>query len=223
MLGPNRRTDARHRITRERDDAAAVGFRVAPIFIFRSALPVYLGRRRRPEPGRRAERPAGARGRVRRLRQQRRREDSRTSAPATTINCGRGAAFSQLNLRVSRTFHLFGRANVEAIGEIFNLFNAINPANIESTISGVVQTVRLVDGAPNPSLHAADALRGRLPAARTARGADRVPLHVLTLGKAGINSQLRNAQLPSNRLNSQLGVGSCHRLSAVAAANNRRR
>ena len=44
-----------------------------------------------------------------------------------------------------------GRANLEAIGEIFNLFNAINPANIESTISGVVQTVRLVGGAANPA------------------------------------------------------------------------
>ena len=42
-----------------------------------------------------------------------------------------------------------GRTNIEAIGEIFNVFNAINPANIESTISGVVQTVRLVGGAAN--------------------------------------------------------------------------
>jgi hypothetical protein len=52
---------------------------------------------------------------------------------------------------VSRTFHLFGRANVEAIGEIFNLFNAINPANFERTVSNVVQTVRLVNGAPSVS------------------------------------------------------------------------
>jgi len=43
------------------------------------------------------------------------------------------------------------KTNVEAIGEIFNLFNAINPANIESTISSVNQTVRLVGGAANPT------------------------------------------------------------------------
>jgi hypothetical protein len=39
---------------------------------------------------------------------------------------------------------------VEAIGEIFNVFNAINPANFERTISNVVQTPRLVGGEPNP-------------------------------------------------------------------------
>jgi hypothetical protein len=45
----------------------------------------------------------------------------------TTINCGRGTSFSQLNLRVSKSFRLKGTARVEAIGEVFNLFNAINP------------------------------------------------------------------------------------------------
>jgi hypothetical protein len=64
---------------------------------------------------------------------------------------GRGAAFSQLNLRVSRTFRLGGRTSIEAIGEVFNLFNAINPANIERTISNVPQSVRLVGGAANPN------------------------------------------------------------------------
>jgi hypothetical protein len=68
-----------------------------------------------------------------------------------TINCGRGAAFSQLNLRASKSFHLGGRANVEAIAEVFNLFNAINPANFERVISNVTQTVRLVGGTDNPN------------------------------------------------------------------------
>jgi hypothetical protein len=40
---------------------------------------------------------------------------------------------------------------VEAIGEVFNLFNAINPANFERTVSSVNQTVRLVGGAENPN------------------------------------------------------------------------
>ena len=45
----------------------------------------------------------------------------------STINCGRGAAFSQLNLRVSKTFALMGRANVEVIGDLFSCqFSAVS-------------------------------------------------------------------------------------------------
>ena len=33
-----------------------------------------------------------------------------------------------MNLRVSKSFRLFGNYRVEAIGEVFNLFNAKNPA-----------------------------------------------------------------------------------------------
>jgi hypothetical protein len=45
-----------------------------------------------------------------------------------TINCGRGTYLSQLNLRLSKSFRLAGTARIEAIGEVFNLFNAINPS-----------------------------------------------------------------------------------------------
>lgn len=48
--------------------------------------------------------------------------------PCKTINCGRGTYNSQLNLRVSKSFPLRSKARVEAIGEVFNLFNALNPA-----------------------------------------------------------------------------------------------
>ena len=44
------------------------------------------------------------------------------------VNCSRGAALSQFNLRVTKVFRLGHGMNVEAIGEGFNLFNAINPA-----------------------------------------------------------------------------------------------
>ena len=44
-----------------------------------------------------------------------------------TINCGRGAALSTFNLRVSKSFKLVGRSRIDAIGEVFNLFNAQNP------------------------------------------------------------------------------------------------
>ena len=44
-----------------------------------------------------------------------------------TVNCGRGAALSTFNLRVSKVFRLPHGMNIEAIVEGFNLFNAINP------------------------------------------------------------------------------------------------
>ena len=147
MLGPNRRTDARHRVTASATLQLPMGFRVAPIFIYRSALPVYLGEgvdlNRDGELNDLPERAVafdGFDGTVARF---------TDIGACSTINCGRGAAFSQLNLRVSRTFRLTGNTHIEAIGEIFNLFNAINPANFERVISNVTQTVRLVGGAAN--------------------------------------------------------------------------
>ena len=53
---------------------------------------------------------------------------SKRTAPCESVNCSRARAFSQLNLRVSKGFALFGGARVEAIGEVFNVFNAKNPA-----------------------------------------------------------------------------------------------
>jgi hypothetical protein len=44
-----------------------------------------------------------------------------------TVNCSRRAPFSQIDLRISRSFQLFGTARVELIAEVFNLFNAVNP------------------------------------------------------------------------------------------------
>ncbi len=44
-----------------------------------------------------------------------------------TWNCSRAAWRSQMNLRVSYGFPLFGNSRLEAIGEVFNLFNAKNP------------------------------------------------------------------------------------------------
>jgi hypothetical protein len=45
-----------------------------------------------------------------------------------TVNCSRRAPFSQLNVRFSKSFALAGRVRMEAIGELFNVFNAKNPA-----------------------------------------------------------------------------------------------
>jgi hypothetical protein len=148
MLGPNRRTDARHRITASAAFQLPAGFRVSPIFIYRSALPVYLGEGV----------DLNNDGELNDLPQQAVAFDgfdgngvakTKDIGACETINCGRGAAFSQLNLRASKAFALVGHTRVEVIGEVFNLFNAINPAAFERTVSNVVQTVRLVGGAPN--------------------------------------------------------------------------
>jgi hypothetical protein len=40
----------------------------------------------------------------------------------------------QMNIRVSKVFPLGGRAHVEAIGEVFNLFNSINPSNFRTRV-----------------------------------------------------------------------------------------
>jgi len=44
------------------------------------------------------------------------------------INSGRGSAFSQIDLRGSKLFRFGGARSIEALIEVFNLFNATNPA-----------------------------------------------------------------------------------------------
>jgi len=51
----------------------------------------------------------------------------KTIGPCNTVNCSRQAGFSQLNLRVSRSFSLHGSSRIEALAEVFNLMNAKNP------------------------------------------------------------------------------------------------
>jgi hypothetical protein len=48
--------------------------------------------------------------------------------PCETINCGRGASQHTFSLRVSKGFPIYKRMRIEAIGEVFNLFNAKNPS-----------------------------------------------------------------------------------------------
>ncbi len=138
VYGPTSRTDARHSGT-----IAGVfivkGFTLSPIFLYRSPLPVSitegidLNRN-----GERNDIPAKAY-----------QFDGIGKAPkdigdCKTWNCGRGAWRTQMNLRVSRSFALYRNAKVEAIGEVFNLLNAKNPASF-------VTTRLLGTGAPNPN------------------------------------------------------------------------
>ncbi|MEO6238036.1 MAG: TonB-dependent receptor, partial [Vicinamibacterales bacterium] len=129
--GPNARTDARHQGTMA-GIFMVKGFTIAPIFLFRSALPVSttegLDLNQNSE---RNDIPAKAYafnglnsdGTVK----------VKENGACETYNCGRGAKRTQMNLRLSRGFRLIGNARVEAIGEIFNLFNAKNPAGFTTT------------------------------------------------------------------------------------------
>lgn len=149
QFGPNATTDARHRITLSAVFELPMGFRVSPFFLYRSALPIVLfdGRDLNLD-GDAVDIPGTAFA-----------ADSfdpetgaftiKTIGSCATVNCGRGWAQSQMNLRVSKSFRLSGRTSVEAIAEVFNLFNAVNPSN-PTTVNRTV--VVPTTGAQNPQL-----------------------------------------------------------------------
>lgn len=126
QYGPSGRTDARHRVSISGVVELPGGFQVAPIFRFRSALPVVTtegvdlnGNGTNNDIATQAFAFGGFDGS---------HNPILTDLGACThINCARGTRFSQLNLRVSRAFRLKGTARVEAIAEVFNVMNAINP------------------------------------------------------------------------------------------------
>jgi hypothetical protein len=124
--GPSQRTDARHKISLSAIFQLKYGINVSPTFRYRSALPLHIS----------TGYDVNADGL---------NNDIYTTAfrltdvddagnpsykeigPCENVNCGRGAALSQFNLRVSKVFRLPYGMNVEGIFETFNLFNAINP------------------------------------------------------------------------------------------------
>jgi outer membrane receptor protein involved in Fe transport len=124
QFGPSRRSDARHRATISAIFQLPVGFQVSPIFRYRSGLPVNIvDGVDLNNDGVNQDIPTRAFA-----------FDGVGNAPkdigeCKTINCGRGASLSQLNLRVSKSFALMQGMRLEAIAEVFNLFNAINPSS----------------------------------------------------------------------------------------------
>jgi len=123
VFGPNRLTDARHRVTLSAVWQAPGGFQVAPIYIFRSALPVATTQgldlnndfTNNEIPDRAfAYNPDDP-------------TKPKDIGACETWQCSRGYRFQQFNLRVSHGFPLGGSMRIEAIGEIFNLFNNENP------------------------------------------------------------------------------------------------
>jgi hypothetical protein len=126
-FGPTTRTDARHRVSISAVVRLPWGVQVAPFFLYRSGLPLltFEGRDLNNDGNTNditatAYKYAGL-------------NDDGTArfeedGACETVNCSRRAPFSQLNLRVSKGFRLWGTTRVEAIGEVFNLLNAKNPA-----------------------------------------------------------------------------------------------
>ncbi len=126
--GPSFRSDARHRISISGIFTLPWAIQLSPIIRFRSALPVNITQgydvnqdgNNNDISIDKAFAFDGFDGAGNPI--------AKEIGDCKTINCGRGSSFSQVNLRVSRAFSLGGRTKIEAIGEIFNLFNSKNPA-----------------------------------------------------------------------------------------------
>jgi hypothetical protein len=147
QFAPNLTTDARHRFNATAIWQAPYGITVAPFFLFRSALPVYLidGRDLNLD-GDINDIPTVS------YRAVSYNKDTHTmeikqDGDCKTVNCGRFIAQSQVNLRVSKSFRLGGSMRIEAIADLFNVFNALNPG------IGTTSNRRLI----NPTTGAADA------------------------------------------------------------------
>jgi len=132
--GPTTDTDARHRIGLSATFELPGGVQVSPIYLFRSALPVALvdGRDLNLD-GDATEIPTKAYA-VDTFNADTGVITFKELGTCTTVNCGRGMSQQQLNVRFSKAFHLGGRARVEAIGEVFNLMNSVNPSNFRARV-----------------------------------------------------------------------------------------
>jgi hypothetical protein len=127
QMAPSSRTDSRHQVTVSAIVRAPWDITVAPIVLYRSALPVhtFVGSDLNGDGVNNDITPvayrftgvsdAGA-------------PTWEEDGPCETVNCSRRAGFSQVNLRVSRGFRV-AKTRIEAIAEVFNLFNAKNPTH----------------------------------------------------------------------------------------------
>ena len=170
---PTTRTDARHRATISAIVAAPWGVQVAPFFTYRSALPTHSfeGQDLNAD-GNPVDKTALA-YRYTGFDEETGRATFEEAGACETVNCSRRAPFSQLNLRVSRGFRLGGVANLEAIAEVFNLFNATNPFI-------PITTQRLSPaGAPLGSFMQPNAFAGDFQQPEQRVGQARIPADVL--------------------------------------------
>ena len=128
QFGPTTDTDARHRINISASFQFPMGFRVAPVYLWRSALPIGTtdGRDLNLD-GDATEIPTNAFA-VDSFNADTGVTTIKQIGTCNTVNCGRGMPQQQMNIRVSKVFNLGSRMHAEAIGEMFNVFNSINPS-----------------------------------------------------------------------------------------------
>ncbi len=151
---PSMRTDARHRVTVSAIVEAPFGITVSPIFSYRSSLPVHTFE------GLDFNADGNLNDKTATAYAYSGLNDNGTATfkeigPCETVNCSRRAPFSQLNLRVSRSFPLRGGPRIEAIAEIFNLFNATNPS-IPLTTRRLLNAATTNPGFMQPTAFAGD-------------------------------------------------------------------
>jgi hypothetical protein len=148
--GPAGRTDVRHRVSLSAIFQMPWGFQVAPTARFQSARPVHIwyGYDNNADLANNdvyttAYRYTGI-------------DDNgvpsyKEMGACTTVNCGRGASFAQVNFRVSKMVRIHGSAGIDFFGEVFNVFNSINPAfNVGAVSSGAFYTGTVASHTANP-------------------------------------------------------------------------
>jgi outer membrane receptor protein involved in Fe transport len=149
QFGPTVDTDARHAINLSGSWTFGPGIRIAPVYYWRSALPLNLidGRDLNLD-GDATEIPPTAYA-LDTFNRDTGAWTVKQIGACETVNCGRGLPQQQLNFRVSKIFNVGGRAHAEVIGEMFNVFNSANPGGFRSrvTIPSGAQA-----GQPDPQL-----------------------------------------------------------------------
>ena len=125
-------TDAHHRVTLGATYQGPWGVGVSGVFRYRSGLPfmIYSGKDLNGD-GFRLDLPPGV----------------------GHVNEGRGASFSQFDLRLSKDFIFTGSVGIEILAEVFNIFNAKNPAGYRGDITQLATFGQ-------PSKYAGDPLQG---------------------------------------------------------------
>ena len=169
--GPSTRTDARHRMTVSAIVQAPYDIRVAPIFSYRSALPVTTlegldlnadGVNNDHTPMAYRYTGLDANGVA----------TFEEAGACETVNCSRRAPFSQLNMRISRTFPLFGHVAHRSDRRGVQRVQREEPVDLD--LDDETGQHR-----PACDLHAADGIRRRRGPGRAARRPARLPHYLL--------------------------------------------
>ena len=133
QLGPSTRVDARHRVTASGIVRLPYEFQTSATLMFRTALPVTTLRGVDANAdGLNADHTPIA-YRYTGMDNETGVATFEEAGECATVNCSRRAPFSQVNMRISRNFKIGGTARIEAMLEVFNVFNAKNPSIPAST------------------------------------------------------------------------------------------